>query len=55
MCTGAYLRAVAQNWGQAGLGPGAHTSPPGLVTAAPAVPQSPQIRRPQLRMLHVCI
>ena len=26
-----------------------------LQPAAPAVPQSPQIRRPQLRMLHVCI
>ena len=55
MCTEACLRAAAQSWGQTGLGPGAHASPPGLASAPPAVPQSPQIRRPQLRMLHVCI
>ena len=55
MCTGACLRAAAQSWGQTDLGPGSHASPPGLAPAAPAVPQSPHTRCPQLWMLHECI
>ena len=55
-CTGACLRAAAQNWGELGLGPTPHEPPAaGLAPAAPMASQPPRIQSPPLRLLHVCI
>ena len=56
MCTGVCLRVTAGYWGELGLGPGSHASPPaGLALAAPVAPQPPRRQPPPLRLLHVCI
>ena len=55
MCTGAFLVSDAQNWGELGLGPGPHASPPaGPALAAPVAPQPPRTPPPLPRLLHVC-
>ena len=55
-CIGACLWAAALYWGELGLRPGSHASPPtGLALAAPVVLQPPRRQPPPLRLLHVCI
>jgi len=48
------LRVIAGYWGELGLGPGSHASPPaGPAPAAPVAPQPPRTRPPRLRFITV--